>query len=245
MKNFEIAIVTKGVEITIDISKLIKGDVIYFNATELAKYFGKKPVHYLRNEQTQEYLKALSESENLHLKNLVKTKRGGKYAGTWMHHEVALDFAMWLSPTFKVKLLKFIKIKLREAAQWRVERLEAKTGYKGLSEAVERAHNPAKFYHYANQADLLNRVMVGMKSKKYQEIYGCRPVDNMSAGELEILTKLQKYSEVLTDQGVACKDQYDTLVEHKERLQNLIPALEFVEKDEQWGGPVVTYMKDR
>lgn len=83
----------------------------------------KKITEYLRLKETKEFVKALLEepefkSENYHLlesddykdfpKSIVVVTRG-KNGGTWMTPLMFLDFAMWLNPTFKVKVLKFIQ----------------------------------------------------------------------------------------------------------------------------------------
>ena len=74
------------------------------NATEMAKPFGKRPAKWLELPSTKEFLATLvtirkSDSE------FVKTINGGtteKGKGTWMHEDVALEFARWLSPAFAI-----------------------------------------------------------------------------------------------------------------------------------------------
>lgn len=78
------------------------GNVIYVNATEMAKPFGKLPAGYYRNESTKEFLAAISSSMQLSIDELIQSKEGGNGGGTWMHEDVALDFAQWLSPVFRV-----------------------------------------------------------------------------------------------------------------------------------------------
>ena len=214
MKNFEIAVVSKGVEITIDISKLIKGDVIYFNATELAKHFGKLPADYLRLDATKEYIEAFS-NYGISRNKIYYVKRG-RYGGTWMHHELALNFAMWLSPTFKVKLLKFTQDKLKEAALWRANRSEAKTGFLPMTDAIQKAHDPVRFYHYSTEADLINRIVFGMSAKKFKEVNGCDPRDGASAGQLDMIKLLQISNTGLIEAGFA----YDERKEMLTRIYN-------------------------
>lgn len=76
--------------------------VVFVNATDMAKPFGKQPIHYLRNDSTKEFLNAISQTTNSHIENLINTIQGGNNPGTWMHEDVALDFAQWLSPMFRV-----------------------------------------------------------------------------------------------------------------------------------------------
>lgn len=72
------------------------------NATEMAKAFNKRPVDWLQNKQTEEFLNELSKVRKSTLADLVQVTRGGDNPGTWMHEDVALEFARWLSPSFAI-----------------------------------------------------------------------------------------------------------------------------------------------
>lgn len=72
------------------------------NATEMAKPFSKEAKHWLTNQSTKDYIVELSKVRNLTLADLVKVTKGGNNAGTWLHEDVALEFARWLSPAFAI-----------------------------------------------------------------------------------------------------------------------------------------------
>ena len=72
------------------------------NAAEMAKPFGKSATHWLRNKSTEEFIKELSKLRNRNLADLVQVTYGGDNPGTWMHEDVALEFARWLSPSFAI-----------------------------------------------------------------------------------------------------------------------------------------------
>lgn len=83
----------------------------------------KKEINdYLKNKTTEEFLEELILEENLDKGNspYVKSRASrGDNAGTWMHPLLFLDYAMWLNPRFKVKVLKFVQdemIKFRNLA---------------------------------------------------------------------------------------------------------------------------------
>lgn len=81
------------------------GGTLMVNATQMAKPFGKQPIFWLNNQSTQEFLTQLSELRNLSSADLVRVTKGGndkKLQGTWMHEDVALEFARWLSPAFAI-----------------------------------------------------------------------------------------------------------------------------------------------
>lgn len=80
-----------------------KGDSVMVNATEMAKPFGKLAKDWLSNKSTKEFLSTLSAVRIIPLTGLVEIKQGGNgEQGTWMHEDVAMEFARWLSPAFAI-----------------------------------------------------------------------------------------------------------------------------------------------
>lgn len=81
----------------------ISGENVMINATQMAKPFGKFTKDWLSNKSTKEFLSTLSAVRTIPLTGLVEVKQGGNgEQGTWMHEDVALEFARWLSPTFAI-----------------------------------------------------------------------------------------------------------------------------------------------
>lgn len=74
------------------------------NATQMAKPFGKRPVDYLRLPSTNELISAIVRKSHISENQLVTSKQGSAEngGGTWMHEDIALDFAQWLSVDFKL-----------------------------------------------------------------------------------------------------------------------------------------------
>ena len=61
-----------------------------------------------------------------------------------------------------------------------------------MTNAVENAHDPAKFYHYSNEADLINRIVLGMSSKKFKKLNEVGSVrDALDALQLKQIESLQ------------------------------------------------------
>lgn len=76
---------------------------VFVNATEMAKSFGTKPDDWLRTEPAKKMIGAIAESHICASADLVRVTKGGdnkSEQGTWMHEDVALVFAQWLSPEF-------------------------------------------------------------------------------------------------------------------------------------------------
>lgn len=79
------------------------GKNVMVNATEMAKVFGKRPAKWLELPSTKEFLSALVDVRKSDFA-LIQTDKGGINGGggTWMHEDVALEFARWLSPAFAI-----------------------------------------------------------------------------------------------------------------------------------------------
>lgn len=77
-----------------------KGDSVMVNATEMAKPFRKRCNDFLSTKQTKELISSLSAKTGISATGLVTVNQGGNNQGTWMHEDLALVFAQWLSPDF-------------------------------------------------------------------------------------------------------------------------------------------------
>lgn len=73
---------------------------LMINAAQMAKPFGKRPVDWLKTEQSKSLMEAMTKVKNITLDDILQVKYGGSNPGTWMHQDLALLFAQWLSPEF-------------------------------------------------------------------------------------------------------------------------------------------------
>ena len=89
-----------GHDVTFDLNQ--RG--VEINATEMAKPFGKQPAHWLRLPSTLKFIEALRAMRNIQSDEYVVTTSGGPGGGggTWLHEDVAMEFARWLSPSFAI-----------------------------------------------------------------------------------------------------------------------------------------------
>lgn len=197
-----------SVEITVDVSMLIKSDDMFFNATEIAGKFCKKPNEWLDSKQASEYIRVVLEAENIRYENLVRTSRGGKYQGTWLHKKLALPFARWLSVRFEYELDTWVSRRLAEEHHRRQHRLEARTGFLPMTNAIQAVHSELKPYHFSNECDLINRIVTGMTAKKFKEVRGVESVrDALSAAQIQLLDKLQRQNTTLIELGFSYDDR--------------------------------------
>lgn len=74
----------------------------WINATDVAKRFGKRPVDWLKQDETKQYLTVLAEALNCEPESLLETRRGRYLSGTWLHPKLAVSFARWLDVKFSV-----------------------------------------------------------------------------------------------------------------------------------------------
>lgn len=78
-----------------------KGDNVMVNATQMAKPFGKSAKDWLKTKSTNDFINTLAEVKKIHSLDLVQVTYGDN-GGTWMHEDVAMEFARWLSPKFAI-----------------------------------------------------------------------------------------------------------------------------------------------
>lgn len=105
-------IMTKLLSHTLNASEIRqREDDGYIHATALCQAAGKRLNNYLRNEQTQDFLKALESDALISVSKLVTIVRGRGdrvTQGTWVHPKVAIHLAMWLSPEFAVQVTTWV-----------------------------------------------------------------------------------------------------------------------------------------
>ena len=75
---------------------------VMVNATEMAKVFDKQPAHWINQVSSDNFIRTYAKLKNRSLADLVVIARGGDNPGTWMHEDIALEFARWLSPEFAI-----------------------------------------------------------------------------------------------------------------------------------------------
>ncbi|WP_257657281.1 KilA-N domain-containing protein [Parapedobacter lycopersici] len=104
----------------------------------------------------------------------------GRYGGTYAHPDIAFEFGMWISPQFKIYLIKeFQRLKETESKQsrleWNFQRTLAKVNYRIHTDAIKENLIPKEItkqqasFVYANEADLLNVALFGITSKEWRE----------------------------------------------------------------------------
>lgn len=75
----------------------------YMDATAMCKATGKKWAQYWRNQDTQDFVKALSQKVGKTIESLLEVQTG-RHGGTYVHPKLAMHLAQWCSPVFAVEV---------------------------------------------------------------------------------------------------------------------------------------------
>ncbi len=105
--------------------------------------------------------------------------KSGNNGGTYARSDIALEFASWLSPEFKLYVIQeFERLKKNEAYQnkidWHANRVLAKVSYVVHTDAIKSIIVPTltekqKKFVYAEEADVLNVALFGITAKEWRE----------------------------------------------------------------------------
>ena len=234
---------------------LTRNDQDYISLTDMVKRFGDETVLYgwLRNRNTVEFLGVWEQIYNPNFKPLeferFKTQAGlnsfslspskwveatgaiglfakaGRGGGTYAHRDIAFEFGSWLSPEFKLYLIKeFQRLKDEEARttslEWNFQRTLAKVNYRIHTDAIKAHLLPRQLTRnqtatvYASEADLLNMALFGMTAAQWREA-NPKEVGNMRDGatleQLVVLSNLESINAVLIQQGLPASDRLGQL----------------------------------
>ena len=124
------------------------------------------------------FLSAKKWIETTNAKGLMAS--AGRYGGTYAHRDIAFEFGSWLSPEFKLYLIKeFQRLKEDEnrrlSLDWNLNRTLAKVNYRIHTDAIKEKIIPSiitkkqESLTYANEADILNVALFGMTAKQWRD----------------------------------------------------------------------------
>jgi hypothetical protein len=145
----------------------------------------------------------------------------GKYGGTFAHSEIALEFASWVSPEFKLYLITEIKrLKTAESDQqnlnWSVQRTLAKINYKIQTDAIKESLVPKSLTKkqtsiiYANEADLLNVALFGLTAEQWKNNnprFDGNMRDHATLEQLVVLSNMESINGLLIQQNISASER--------------------------------------
>jgi hypothetical protein len=201
------------IEILIDVQALLKApagsDEAYFKITDIAKKFGKEPKVFVNQlPSVQEYIEILKKEVKGGIipplkrgKDFIYTKRGKYHGGTWVHKELFLKFASWVSVQFERDMHRLVMKLLVYSDQLKIDRLDTKFLYKELGKTVkeiylEKQSENGKRFAYQNLANLINLKVLGYTAKQYRELHDVDPNiairDTLPDETLEAIIEVEK-----------------------------------------------------
>jgi len=139
----------------------------------------------------------------------------GRYGGTFAHPDIAFEFGMWISPEFKIYLIKeFQRLKDDEndrlKIEWNIQRTLAKVNYHIHTDAIKANLIPEFLdkskinFIYANEADLLNVALFGITAKQWRDENPNTEGnirDLATIEQLVVLSNLESLNSVFIHQG--------------------------------------------
>lgn len=140
--------------------------------------------------------------------------QAGRYGGTYAHKDIAFEFGMWISPKFKLLLIKeFERLKEEEQKQlgWDAKRELSKINYKIHTEAIKKNLIPKKLTKseinvvYAEEADVLNMSLFGMTAKQWRNLNPYKQGnirDYANINELICLANLENINSIYINEGI-------------------------------------------
>ena len=152
--------------------------------------------------------------------------RSGRYGGgTYAHKDIAFEFASWLSPEFKLYIIKdYQRLKEDEghrlALDWNVKRILSKANYRIHTDAIKanlippELPRPQQGFIYADEAEVLNVALFGKTSKQWRaenpDAKG-NMRDNATIEQLLVLSNMENINALLIEQGVSQQDRLKKL----------------------------------
>ena len=247
------SIIVKGTEVSI----ASRHEQDYISLTDMVKRFGDESILYnwLRNRNTIEFLGIWEQLYNPVFKPLEFERfrnqaglnrfslspkkwieatgaigiyaKSGRNGGTYAHKDIAFEFGSWLSPEFKLYLIKeFQRLKDEEsrtmALEWNFQRTLAKVNYKIHTDAIRDRLVPPRVTRqqagtiYATEADLLNVALFGVTAAQWRQANPEQAGNMRDAAMLEqlvVLSNLESINAVLIHQGLNSSDRLTQLNE--------------------------------
>lgn len=167
----------------------------------------------------------------------IRTKRGRYGSGTFAHIDIAFEFASWISPEFKLYVIKdYQRLKTDEnsrlSLEWNEKRLFTKINYRLHTDAIKEHLVPdisetKRNYIYANEADVLNAALFGMTAKEWRSANPDKDGnirDNATLNQLIVLANLESMNAELIKKGLSRSERALILnvmaMEQLERLED-------------------------
>lgn len=149
--------------------------------------------------------------------------KAGRYGRTYAHKDIAFEFGMWISPKFKLLLIKeFERLKAEEQKQigWNAKRELSKINYRIHTDAIKNNLIPKELsknqinFVYAEEADVFNMALFGITAKEWRtnnpDLDG-NIRDYATMNELICLANLENLNSVFIKKGLKQSERLEKL----------------------------------
>lgn len=179
-------------------------------------------------------------NEVLHGKGII-TKSGRYGGGIFAHSDIALEFASWLSPEFKLYIIKdYKRLKSDENSRlslnWNLNRELTKLNYKIHTDAIKdnliipELTSAQKSFVYADEADLLNVALFGQTASEWRKENSGKKGNIRDYADLHhllVLANLESYNAILIEQNIEQPERLVLLRETALKQLRTIQGLDF------------------
>lgn len=151
--------------------------------------------------------------------------QAGRYGGTYAHPDIAFEFASWISPEFKLYIIKdYQRLKQEEARRleigWDTKRELSKINYRIHTDAIKEFLITPELttqeinYQYTSEADILNMALFGKTAKQFRDESGNKRKnmrDFASVEQLIVLVNLESMNADMIRQNIPASERLQKL----------------------------------
>lgn len=172
-----------------------------------------RPNEWLSLKNTQRKAEILNTEKG---GNYAIATKAGRYGGTYACKELIYSYAMWVSEEFELYVIRTFDQAIHEEYQRKAIRENAREGYKDLSKALkEYKGEKIKWYHYANEADMINLIVLGCTAKDFRKTHNLKDNellrDHLNKFQIETIEQLQRMDEQLINLDFNLKQRKEFL----------------------------------
>jgi len=169
----------------------------------------------------------------------------GRYGGTYAHKDIAFEFGMWISPEFKIYLIKEfqrLKDQERKLLGWDIRRNLAKINYRIHTDAIKENLVPPELSKsqinqiYATEADILNMALFGMTAAMWREANPDKKGnirDYADVSQLVCLSNLENLNALFINDGISQEIRLERLNKIAIQQMRILTADDGIKKLEE------------
>lgn len=173
--------------------------------------------------------------------------KAGRYGGTYAHKDIAFEFGAWLSPEFKLYLIKeFQRLKEQEAqfesVEWQANRELAKINYRLQTDAIQQnllidVDDSEHWKHYTSEADMLNMIVFGKTAVQWKQENPNKEGNQRDYGshlQNAIIANMEMLNSTLIQQGINATERLKILKQQAEQMRRSLensPTIRRLDKE--------------